>query len=277
MPTSERGDRLVFEDTFDGSAGSPPDPSKWDYEIGYIRNNEKQFYTNRPDNCFISKHKTLTIVANNIPEQVDGGRHTAAVTSASIFTKQAFKYGRFEVRLKVPSGRGVWPACWLLGEDLETTGWPKCGEIDMMEYVGFEPGVAHCALHSAAHNHLKNNQMHETRRLSGMEKEFHDYVCVWTPNHISLCVDKHEVLALDRKKSDSSAEWPFDHPFRLKLNLAIGGDWGGQQGIDDKLFPAVFEIEHVRVFELADAEDGDHHHKSHGIREKLSDLVHRHV
>jgi beta-glucanase (GH16 family) len=181
-------------------------------------------------------------------EAYEGRRYT----SARLVTRgrAAWQYGRIEVRAKLPSGRGTWPAIWMLPEKHRYGGWPADGEIDIMEHVGYEPNQVYGSIHTKAYNHMDG-----TQRTAGMmefeypfEKNFHTYAIDWTEDRIEFLVDEIPFLTFMNEKK-SYAEWPFDAPFYLILNIAAGGTWGGQAGIDDKIWPQRMLIDYVRVYQ----------------------------
>lgn len=229
----------VWQDEFDGSG--LPDASRWDYEVGLIRNNERQFYTRaRQENARL-ENGTLVIEAHREPYQ------GAAYTSASLTSRANWTYGRIEVRAKLPKGRGTWPAIWMLGTNIREVGWPACGEIDIMEHVGFDPGRIHANIHTKAYNHVQRTNKGNSLIVSKLDEDFHVYSADWTPEKIDFFVDGQRYFSF-AKEPGGDAVWPFDKPQYLILNLAIGGSWGGQQGIDDAVFPTRFVIDYVRVY-----------------------------
>jgi beta-glucanase (GH16 family) len=235
--------KLVWADEFDKPG--QPDPAKWGYEKGLIRNGEKQFYmANRHENARVEDGK-LMIEARK--EAHEGGDFTSASLTTS--GKMAWKYGRVEVRAKVPAARGTWPAIWMLPTDIAKIPWPKCGEIDIMEHVGFDPAVIHGTLHTETYNHMKGTQRGASKKVPTFATEFHNYSVEWSEKKITMTIDGAQYASFDRKDGDTAAEWPFDKPFYLILNLAIGGSWGGQKGIDDAAFPQRMEIDYVRVYQ----------------------------
>ncbi len=241
------GYRLVWADEFD--TPGLPDPVRWNYERGMIRNNEAQFYTvERRENARI-EDGVLIIEARREDWSQDG--KTARYTSASITTecRQYWRYGRIEVRAKLPTGRGTWPAIWMLGQNIGKVGWPKCGEIDIMENVGFDPDVIHANIHTDAYNHVKGTNKGDRITIKAPYDDFHVYAVDWSPKRITMSVDGKSYFTYENEGT-GEAVWPFDQPFYLILNLAIGGSWGGQKGIDDAIFPQRFEIDYVRVYQL---------------------------
>ena len=237
-PTSTAG-TLVWQDEFD-SAGRP-DGSRWDYEVGLIRNNERQYYTrDRSENARV-ENGLLVIEARREPFQ------GADYTSASLTSRANWTYARIEVRAKLPRGRGTWPAIWTLGTNIRQAGWPECGEIDIMEHVGFDPGRVHANIHTRAYNHVQGTAKGNSIVVPAPDGQFHVYSADWTPERIAMSVDGQQYFTF-AKESGGTPVWPFDRPQYLILNLAIGGSWGGQRGIDDSVFPARYEIDYVRVY-----------------------------
>jgi beta-glucanase (GH16 family) len=230
---------LVWQDEFDGSG--LPDASRWDYEVGRIRNNELQYYTRaRAANARV-ENGLLTIEAHREP--LEG----ASYTSASLTSRASWTYGRFEVRARLPRGRGTWPAIWTLGTNIRAVGWPACGEIDIMEHVGFDPGRIHANIHTRAYNHVQGTNKGNRILVSRPDEEFHVYAAEWTPQGIDVFVDGQKYFSFAREAGGPDV-WPFDAPQYLILNLAIGGSWGGRQGVDESAFPAQYVIDYVRVY-----------------------------
>ena len=245
--------KLKWSDEFD--APGRPDPTHWNYEVGRVRNGEAQYYTlDRPENARVADGQ-LIITARK--EAFEG----ASYTSASLITLDhfAFTYGKIEIRAKVPAGRGTWPALWTLADydprahggyerNGEGAHWPLGGEIDLMEYVGMNPDRVYFTVHTQAYNHTKGTQRGHNIRLDRPWEEFHLYGLVWTPTRLDWFFDGQLVFSFtnDGKGPES---WPLDHPQYLLMNLAIGGGWGGQKGIDDTIFPAEFRIDYVRVWQ----------------------------
>lgn len=236
----DKGWTLVFSDEFDKPG--PPDPAKWDYETGYIRNKEAQYYTSRPENVRV-EGGSLVIEARK--EAYEG----YAFTSASVNTRGRFEflYGRVEVRAKLPKGVGAWPAIWMLGTNRAQAGWPACGEIDIMENVGFDPARIHGSIHTAAYNHVAGTQKTATVPVASAADDFHVYAMEWFPDRIDIFVDGQRYFTFANEGSGSKA-WPFDQPQYLLINLAIGGSWGGQKGIDEASFPQKYLVDYVRIY-----------------------------
>ncbi|MBA2479203.1 MAG: glycoside hydrolase family 16 protein [Planctomycetes bacterium] len=225
------------------SVDGMPDPAKWDYEVGRLRNNEAQYYTRaRRENVRVENGE-LVIEARK--EAFEGAEYT----SASLVTlgKMQWTSGRFEVRAQLPKGRGMWPAIWLLGSSCPTAGWPRCGEIDIMEFVGHAPGIIHGTVHTEAYNHIKHNQKGATVTLDDPHGTWHVYALEWRAKDLRWLIDGREYFRYDDDGS-GVASWPFAEPEYLILNIAVGGAWGGQKGIDETIFPQRMRIDYVRVF-----------------------------
>jgi beta-glucanase (GH16 family) len=242
-----------------------PDAAKWDYEKGFLRNDEKQFYTQaRPENARVEngvliiearKEKYRASVTDSKARSRRAGKvnnsHTdAEYTSASLTTrgKAAWTYGRIEVRAKLPSGRGTWPAIWTLGTNIGEVGWPRCGEIDIMEFVGFTPGVVHGTIHTKNYNHGNHTSRGDKLSIPDCSSAFHVYAAEWDAQKIDFFVDDRKYFSF-RNEGTGLDAWPYDKDQYLIVNLAIGGAWGGQKGIDDRIFPQRFEIDYVRVYQ----------------------------
>lgn len=237
---------LVWADEFDRPGA--PDPEVWTPEVGYVRNGEKQYYTrDRPENARV-ENGLLIIEARN------DNWDNKPVTSASLTTKgkRPILYGRIAVRAKIPTGRGTWPAIWTLGEDIKQTGWPACGEIDILENVGFDPKTIHANIHCKAYNHTKRTGKGSKITAEAPWSQFHEYAVEWYEDRIEFFFDDTRYFVF-RKESDDPAVWPFAEPQYLILNLAMGGGWGGQKGIDDSLYPHRFEIDYVRYYQAKPA------------------------
>ena len=236
-------ERLVWSDNFDGIA---LDTTKWSYNIwpAFKSNRELQAYTSSPSNVLV-KDGCLQIVARR---EAHGN---AAYTSGRIVTKGKgdWLYGKIEVRAKLPQGRGVWPAIWMLPTDNRYGGWPHSGEIDIMEFVGFEPDTVHATIHTGAYNHVKKTDKGSLIKLPDSEDGFHVYGCEWNKDSLKFYVDGLLYHTFENDGKKDSSTWPFDQPFHIVLNLAIGGNWGGMRGVDDSIFPQVFYIDWVKVYQ----------------------------
>ena len=240
---AQSGYKLIFSDEF--NYRDVPDPKKWGYEVGFVRNGEKQYYTKgRLQNARVSGGN-LTLEARK------DGFEAHEISSASITTqdKFSFTYGKVEVRAKIPTGRGTWPAIWMLGSNISQVGWPKCGEIDIMENVGYDPEMVHFNPHCETFNHTKNNAKGKGIPAGKIWEDFHTFGIEWTSDRIEWLYDGKKVHEFAKQPAADVNQWPFDKPQYLILNLAIGGAWGGQKGIDDSIFPSRFVIDYVRVWQ----------------------------
>lgn len=223
-----------------------PDPTKWGYDIGGggWGNNELQYYTNLLRNASV-KDGILTITAIREPYE------NREFTSARLISKNKgdLLYGRIEARAKVPSGRGTWPAIWMLPTDWEYGGWPSSGEIDIMEHVGYDPDVVHMSTHTEAYYWRLNNHKTAKRTVPGARNDFQVYRLDWTPYAIRGYIN-NQLLFTSINEGTGYKAWPFDKRFHILLNLAVGGDWGGQQGVDNNAFPASMTVDYVRFFRM---------------------------
>ncbi len=230
----------VWTDEF--STDGVPDPGKWSYDVGGDGwgNNELQYYTNGL-NASVS-NGTLKITARK--ENYSGRNYT----SARMVTKNKgdWRYGRFEIRARLPRGRGTWPAIWMLPTDQAYGGWPKSGEIDIMEHVGFDSNRVHITVHTEAYNHLLGTQKSANKLLDNALDSFHVYRVDWTWYGIQGYIDGEKIFEFSN--GGTQQKWPFDQRFHLLMNIAVGGSWGGQQGVDDNAFPTVMEIDYVKVY-----------------------------
>ena len=225
-----------------------PDETKWGYDVGSANgwgNQEQQYYTEkRMENARVGGGVlTLTAIRENY--------ENAAYTSARLISrgKADFCYGRFEASVKLPSGVGTWPAVWLLPTDWEYGDWPASGEIDILEHVGYDPNVAHVSVHTQAYNHTIGTQKTTKKRIENASTEFHRYRVDWTPQYIRGFIDDVQIFDFANEGTGFRA-WPFDKKFYWLINIAVGGNWGGQQGIDNTSFPAQMEVDYVRVYNL---------------------------
>ena len=237
---------LVWSDEFNYT-GLPAN-EKWNYETGYVRNKELQYYTQkREKNAYLS-NGMLTITAIN--DSLKIADKIFPITSASITTngKKEWTYGRFEVRAKLPSSLGTWPAIWMLGNNISTAGWPKCGEIDILEHVGYMPDTVHFNVHTAKYNHVKRTGKGIKVWSPSSRTEFHVYAIEWFKDRIDWYMDDKKVFTY-ANEGEGEESWPFDKPQYLILNLAFGGAWGGTKGVQTTSLPQKFVIDYVRVYQ----------------------------
>ncbi len=233
----------MWEDEF--NTNGVPDGSKWNYDVGGAGwgNNELQYYTNN-GNARVENGK-LVIEAKK--ENNSGMEYT----SARMITKGKgdFLYGRIEVRAKITKGRGTWPAIWMLSSDQEYGSWPASGEIDIMEHVGYDPNKIHSSVHTTAYNHIRNTQKTANKVIPDATDSFHVYRIDWTPYAIRSFIDGQQYFEFINEGNGYTV-WPFDKKQHLLLNIAVGGNWGGVQGVDNTIFPATMEVDYVRVYKL---------------------------
>ena len=239
--------KLVWSDEFDYTG--LPDGLKWNYDtVGNSwgwGNNELQYYTSeRKENAWVNDGKLIITAL-----QEEG--FPAKYTSARLTTKHKgdWLYGRVEVRAKVSKGTGIWPAIWMLPTENKYGEWPHSGEIDIMEHVGYEPDTVCFTVHTGAYNGMYQTQKSQPVYLPEAEDAFYTYAVEWTKSKCDFFVDDNKVFSF-KKKSDNTEEWPFNHPFHLLLNVAVGGNWGGKHGVDDSIFPQSMEVEYVRVYQM---------------------------
>ena len=244
---------LTWSDEFDGAAGLGPDTTKWGFDIGVGQNgwgnNELEYYTNRTENA--STDGTGNLVIKAIKETFTGtGGITREYTSARLLTAGKFtkQFGRFEARIKLPVGQGIWPAFWMLGDDISSVFWPTCGEIDIMENRGREPSVNFGSLHGLGYS--GGSALSSRYTLPGGERftdDFHIFAIEWESSAIRFYVDDN--LYQTRTPADVPAgqRWVFDHPFFILLNLAIGGNFGGNPD-STTIWPQMMLVDYVRVY-----------------------------
>jgi beta-glucanase (GH16 family) len=245
--------KLVWFDEFNGRS---LDMSKWSFDtsrnkLGWY-NKELQYYAaDRPENLRLENGK-LVIELRKDPAAISkfpdwGGQQ---YSSAKIVTKRkaAFTYGFVEVSAKLPCARGTWPAIWMLPEESST--WPEGGEIDILEQVGSEPNVAHATLHTRLFNHVLHTGRGAETPVPTACTAFHRYQLAWTRNAITIGVDGRAYMRVRNDQPGGRGAWPFDTPFYLILNLAMGGDWAAAKGIDDAALPQRMEVDYVRVWQI---------------------------
>jgi beta-glucanase (GH16 family) len=233
-----------WQDNFDGTS---VDGSKWTFETGGSGwgNNELQYYT-AGSNAKVEGGR-LIIEAR---KENNSGRE---YTSSRMITrgKGDWQFGRMEVRAKLPKGRGTWPAIWMLSSDNSYGNWPSSGEIDIMEHVGYDPGKVHFSVHTSAYNHTRNTQRSSNKMVPTAMDAFHVYRVDWTPYAVRGFIDDVQYFEFVNENNGFTV-WPFDKKFFMILNIAVGGNWGGAQGVDNTVFPATMEVDYVKVFKMLD-------------------------
>jgi beta-glucanase (GH16 family) len=239
--------QLSWSDEFNGKKGDLLDQTKWSFDLGRGQNGwgnqELQYYTDRPQNVSMDGEGNLVITA--IKENYQGAQYT----SARLKTKGAFdqQYGKFEARLKTPYGQGLWPAFWMLGSNIDQAGWPKCGEIDIMEVRGQEPTIAQCALHGPGYSGGNSIIGKNILTNSRYDNEFHTFGVVWDETKIDMYIDNYMYRRIAKTEVETKGEWVYDHPFFMILNVAVGGNFLGSPAVDTP-FPQQMVIDYVKVY-----------------------------
>ena len=242
---------LVWQDEFNGANGSPIDGTKWTAEVGGWGwgNNELESYTSRIDNAF-QNNGALTIKA--VKEHFTGSDNiTREFTSARLISKNKFSatFGRFEARVKIPFGQGIWPAFWMLGNDIDSAGWPNCGEVDIMENIGREPNIIHGTIHgpgySGANGITSSYTLPDNQPFANA---FHTYTVEWEPNVVRFYCDGILYRTTTPANLPPGKTWVFDHPFFILMNVAVGGDWPGSPDTTTS-FPQTMQVDYVRVYQ----------------------------
>lgn len=237
--------QLVWRDEFDGAAGTPPDPTRWRHDVGGDGwgNQQLEFDTDRVENSSHDGRGNLVITARR--EAYNGRDYTSArLTTAGRFERA---YGRFEARMKLPRGQGLWPAFWLLGADIGNVGWPQCGEIDIMEYRGQEPRRNRGSLHGPGYSGGANHGR-DIDTGHDLSQDFHTYAIEWDPERVVWKIDEQAFFTATPADLPAGTEWVYDHPFFAILNLAVGGTYVGNPD-GSTVFPQSLVIDHVRVYE----------------------------
>ncbi|MGD9947323.1 MAG: glycoside hydrolase family 16 protein [Desulfobulbus sp.] len=251
--------RLLWNDEFDAPEGTPPDPAKWSYALGGKGwgNQEYQYYTDNSQNVTQDGHGNLVITARETSEQeretLNCWYGPARYTSARLLTqgKFSFTHGVVEARIKIPYGPGIWPALWMLGEDFGPVAWPHCGEIDIMENIGREPGIVHGTIHGPGYCGGDGiGGPHSLPDGQAFKDDFHIFAVEWLPERIRWYMDGQQYFEVCREQIPEGAAWPFEHPFFLLLNLAVGGLWPGDPD-ETTVLPQTLVVDYIRVFRRA--------------------------
>jgi beta-glucanase (GH16 family) len=234
---------LRWSDEFTGAAGTRPDPARWSYDLGATGwgNAELQEYTDAPSNAALDGRGNLAIVA-----RYEGGRYT----SARLKTQDRYtqRYGRIEARIRIPEGTGLWPAFWMLGDNIGEVGWPTSGEIDIMENVGREPSVIHSSLHGPGFSAGNNLTAARTLQRGAWHEGFHVFAAEWGPRSIAFSVDGAEHARFRPADVPAGGQWVFDHPFFVLLNVAVGGNWPGTPDGSTR-FPQTMLVDYLRLYQ----------------------------
>ncbi|HUI40945.1 MAG TPA: glycoside hydrolase family 16 protein [Terriglobia bacterium] len=265
---------LMWSDEFNGPDGSAPDPAKWTYDIGVDGNGwgnqELEYYTQSTANVVVrGGNLVITAVREKYsgptaaPAGEPGASPAAPVTVSRDYTSTRIKteglfaqaYGRIEARIKIPRGQGMWPAFWMMGDDIEKVGWPKCGEIDIMENIGKEPSEVHGSLHGPGPGDSGTDDMTKAYTLPRGQRfadAFHVFAVEWDPRQMRFYVDSHLYFTAEPREMPHGTGWVFNHPFFVILNLAVGGSWPGNPDSSTE-FPQQMLVDYVRVYGQAPA------------------------
>jgi len=233
----------IWQDDF--NTGTTVDASKWTFETGGSGwgNNELQYYTSGSNASIVGGSLVITAKKEN-----NSGRE---YTSTRMITKGKgdWLYGRFEVRAKLPKGKGTWPAVWMLSSEDSYGTWPASGEIDIMEHVGYDANKVHASVHTSAYNHTRGTQKTSSKLVPGAVDDFHIYRVDWTPYAVRGYIDGVQYFEFINENTGFTT-WPFNKKFFLILNVAVGGNWGGAQGVDATAFPTSMTVDYVKVFKM---------------------------
>lgn len=253
LATYTRYKKLVWSDEFNGPAGTPPLASKWTHDVGAwgYTDNELETYTDSPASASYDGHGNLAIVARRQRATGPDGR-TRNYTSARLETQGLFSpnHGLIEARIKIPAGKGLWPAFWMLGNDIDKARWPGAGEIDVLEALGRDPHTVHAFLHGPSSEAPVDGYTlgHAVTSGRSIAASFHTYAISWSRNSITWLFDGVPYGTTTRKDLPSGGRWVFNRPFHLVLNLAVGGIWGGPPNSSTQ-FPATLLVDWVRVYQ----------------------------
>jgi len=238
--------QLTWSDEFDGAAGTPPDRARWTHDIGGHGwgNGQLEFNTDAPANSHHDGAGSLVITA--LRQQHGGNQYTSARLHSAGHLDQA--YGRFEARIKLPTGAGIWPAFWLLGSNFSSVSWPACGELDIMEARGSEPAVNHGSAHGPGYSGV--NPRTASYRLDGgrtFHDDFHVFSIEWSPGEVHWFIDGDHYHAITAATMVAGHQWVFDHRMFVILDVAVGGQFVG--AVDDSVLPQSMYVDYVRVYQ----------------------------
>ena len=239
---------IVWQDEFDGAS---LDINKWSHEVGGhgFGNNELQYYTDDSSNSFVD-NGILHIRAKYEPAGIGSPNNLRNFSSARLRTvgKGDWQYGRIDVRAKIALGQGIWPAIWMLPSDWIYGGWPKSGEIDIMEHVGHDEGRIHGSVHTESYNHIIGTQRTNSKLIENVKTLFHIYSIEWSEQKIDFFIDDTLHFTFKNDFKNDFRTWPFNERFHLLLNVAVGGNWPGPPN-NTTVFPQDMEVDYVRVYE----------------------------
>lgn len=242
--------QLAWSDEFNGLNGSPPDAGKWTYDLGGggWGNQELETYTNRPVNAHVENGNLVISAQKETFTGTDGITRdytSARLKTATLFTQT---YGKFEARIKVPRGQGMWPAFWMLGSNSDQVGWPACGEIDIMENIGKEPAIIHGTIHGPGYSGAGGiGAAYTLPSNAAFADDFHVFAVEWDSNAIRFYVDGSLYKSITPADLPTGTQWAFNHPFFIILNVAVGGSWPGSPD-STTVFPQTMLVDYVRVY-----------------------------
>jgi beta-glucanase (GH16 family) len=242
---AQDGWKLAWSDEFNAPAGTLPDSTKWTYDLGATGwgNRELQEYTRSPENAFHDGNGNLII---RVLAKPGGGYTSARLKTTGLF---APTYGKIEARIRIPFGQGIWPAFWMLGEDIKTSGWPRCGEVDILENIGKEPLMVHGTVHGPGYSGGKGiGKPYELGGGKRFADDFHTYSVIWKPDSIEWFVDGNSYHKFTPANLPEGTKWVFDHPFFIIMNVAMGGNWPGSPDATTVL-PQQMSVDYVRVYQ----------------------------
>jgi len=246
LPAQAQDRRLIWSDEFDGPAGTAPDAAKWTYDLGASGwgNQELENYTGSRANSYLDGEGHLVIAA------LESAPHH--YTSARLKTQGKFTvtYGRIEARIRIPYSQGIWPAFWMLGDHVHGKGWPDCGEIDIMENIGKEPDTVHGTVHGPGYSGANGIGKPFAIDSGRFADDYHVYAVEWSPDRVEFLVDGKSYHTVTPASLPAGAQWVYDHPFYLILNVAVGGNWPGNPD-ETSVFPQKMLVDYVRVYEPA--------------------------
>lgn len=246
---------LIWSDEFDYTG--LPEKTKWGYDVGTGSNGwgnqELQYYTK--DSLKNARVENGNLIITARKEKLQSSNYTSVRLISK--NKGDWLYGKFEIAAKLPTGKGLWPAIWMLPTDWEYGNWPKSGELDIMENVGFDPFMVHFNIHTEAYNHSIGTNKGASVKLDDPHTKFNVYAMEWYTDSIVFFANGARTFTFKNEKT-GSAVWPFDKRFHLLLNIAVGGSWGGQQGVDTTIFPKEMIIDYVRVYRQSTANTVNH-------------------
>lgn len=233
--------KTIYHETF--KTNGKPDPNVWTYQVGTKwANNESQCYVEDDVHAFVS-NGNLHLKATLHPDDSICKYQSARINTKG---KLEFLYGKLTIRAKMPKGKGAWPALWLMGNtDQNQVRWPLCGEIDLVEFAGNRPGIITCAIHTDSYNHKINTDKGAKIEVLDASDAFHDYTLDWTKDYLSFQIDGNEYFRVEKALGDTVSEWPFDHPYYIIINVAVGGWYGG--AIKDEDLPYEMVIESIKI------------------------------